>query len=91
MDKGVDRPHLCLCDLDSPEGQLVSNETAFNRVYSDWTRHHQFEGVKHNALVSQSEHSHRPRQGAATATCVGIRSSQSEVVAMFLMATMITK
>ena len=53
--------------------------------------------------LSQSEHSDRPRHGTATAACVGIPSptdallkrdkemSQSEVVAMFLMSTMITE
>ena len=66
------------------------------RVYSDWTRQRQFDGVKHDTThVSQSEHSDRPGHSAATAACVGIRSindallnrnkemSQSEVVALF--------
>ena len=74
------------------------------RVYSDWTRQRQFDGVKHDTThVSQSEHSDRPRHSAATAACVGIRSiidallnrdkemSQSEVVALFLMPTIITE
>ena len=73
------------------------------RVYSDWTRQRQFDGVKHDTThVSQSEHSDRPRHSAATDACVGIRSiidallnrdkemSQSEVVALFLMPTIIT-
>ena len=64
----------------------------------------QFDGVKHDTThVSQSEHSDRPRHSAATAACVGIRSiidallnrykemSQSEVVSLFLMPTIITE
>ena len=74
------------------------------RVYSDWTRQRQFVGVKHDTThVSQSERSDRPRHSAATAAYVGIRSiidallirdkvmSQSEVVALFLMPTIITE
>ena len=74
------------------------------RVYSDWTRQRHDDGVKHDTThVSQSEHSDRPRHSAATASCVGIRSiidallnrdkemSQSEVVAFFLMPTIITE
>ena len=64
----------------------------------------QFDGAKHDTThVSQSEHSDRPRHSAATAACVGIRSiivallnrdkeiSQSDVVALFLMPTIITE
>ena len=74
------------------------------RVYSDWTRQRQFDGVKHDTThVSQSEHSDRLCHSAATAACVGIRSiidamlnrdkemSQSEVVTLFLMPTIITE
>ena len=73
-------------------------------VYSDWTRQRQFDDVKHDTThVSQSEHSDQPLHSAATAACVGIRSiidallnrdkemSQSEVVALFLMPTILTE
>ena len=73
------------------------------RVYSDWTRQRQLDGVKHDTThVSQWEHSDRPRHSAATAACVGIRSiidallnrdkeiRQSEVVDLFLAPTIIT-
>ena len=52
------------------------------RVYSVWTRQRHFDRIKHDALVSehvsQSEHSHRTRHGAATKLRQGnepIRSS----------------
>ena len=74
------------------------------RVYSDRTLQRQFDGVKYDTThVSQSEHSDRPRHSAATAACVGIRSiidallnrnkemSQSEVVALFIMPTIIAQ
>ena len=42
----------------------MNNHCSTFRVYSDWTRQRQFDGVKHEALVigahvNQSEHSHR--------------------------------
>ena len=60
----------------SPHSTIAATNTQALRVYSDRTHQRQFDGVKHDTThVSQSEHSDRPRHSAATAACVGIRST----------------